>query len=75
MVAAACKRPAAATETDGGEMVAANTESKRQKEAYLVNRQKYHASATEEELQRELSLNSQAGDREDVHRIIQARIR
>jgi hypothetical protein len=76
MVAAACKRPAAAaTETDGGEMVAANTESKRQKEAYLVNRRKYHASATEEELQRELSLNNQAGDSEDVHRIIQARIR
>jgi hypothetical protein len=83
MVAAACKRPAAAaTETDGGEMVAANTESKRQKEAYLVNRRKFHSSATEEELQRELSLNSQAGDTgeggeglEDVHRIIQARIR
>ncbi len=84
MVEAACKRlAAAATETEGGEMVAANTESKRQKEAYLVNRRKYNASATEEELQRELSLNSQAGDSgeeeggglEDVHRIIQARIR
>ncbi len=75
MVAAACKRPAAATETDGGEMVAANTESKRQKEAYLVNRWKFHSSATEEELQRELSLNSKEGDSEDVHRIIQARIR
>jgi hypothetical protein len=74
MVAAACKRPAAATETDG-EMVAANTESKRQKEAYLVNRRKFHSSATEEELQRELSLNGKAGDSEDVHRIIQARIR
>ncbi len=76
MMAAACKRPsAAATDTDGGEMVAANTESKRQKEAYLVNRRKFHSSATEEELQLELSLNSQEGDSEDVHRIIQARIR
>ncbi len=75
MVAAACKRPApAATETDG-EMVAANTESKRQKEAYLVNRRKFNSSATEEELQRELSLNGKAGDSEDIHRIIQARIR
>jgi hypothetical protein len=51
------------------------TETRIEKEVYLANKRKYHSSATEEELQRELSLNGQEGDREDVHRIIQARIR
>ncbi len=52
------------------------TETRIEKEVYLANKRKYHSSATEEELQQELSLNSlQAGDSEDVHRIIQARIR
>jgi hypothetical protein len=52
------------------------TETRIEKEVYLANKRKYHASATQEELQREqLSLNGQAGDSEDVHRIIQARIR
>jgi hypothetical protein len=52
------------------------TETRIEKEVYLANKRKYHASATEEELQREqLSLNGKAGDSEDVHRIIQARIR
>jgi hypothetical protein len=51
-------------------------ETRIEKEVYLANKRKYHASATEEELQREqLSLNGKAGDSEDVHRIIQARIR
>ncbi len=52
------------------------TETRIEKEVYLANKRKYHASATQEELQREqLSLNGKAGDSEDVHRIIQARIR
>ncbi len=52
------------------------TETRIEKEVYLANKRKYHASATQEELQREqLSLNGKAGDCEDVHRIIQARIR
>jgi hypothetical protein len=53
------------------------TETRIEKEVYLANKRKYHASATQEELQREqLSLNGQAGDSsEDVHRIIHARIR
>ncbi len=53
------------------------TETRIEKEVYLANKRKYHASATQEELQREqLSLNGKAGDsEEDVHRIIQARIR
>jgi hypothetical protein len=50
-------------------------ETRIEKEVYLANKRKYHASATQEELQRELSLNGKAGDSEDVHRIIQARIR
>jgi hypothetical protein len=48
------------------------TETRIEKEIYLANKRKYHASATAEELQRELG---KAGDSEDVHRIIQARIR
>ncbi len=52
------------------------TETRIEKEVYLANKRKYHASATEEELQREqLSLNGKMGDSEDAHRIIQARIR
>jgi hypothetical protein len=53
------------------------TETRIEKEVYLANKRKYHASATEEELQREqLSRNGNAaGDSEDAHRIIQARIR
>jgi hypothetical protein len=51
------------------------TETRIEKEVYLANKRKYHASATKEELQRQLSLDSQEVDSEDAHRIIQARIR
>jgi hypothetical protein len=63
----------------GGDAVVANTESsKRQKEAYLVNRTKFLATATQEELHKELSLDSSGGggiDQEDIHRIVQCKIR
>ena len=54
--------------------------NKKLKEVYLVNKRKFHATATEEELgRRELILDSGGGggrpEDEDVHRILQAKIR
>jgi hypothetical protein len=43
------------------------------KEVYLVNKRKYHSLATEEELHRKLDKEEE--DMEDIHRILQSRIR
>jgi len=78
IMANSCKHEAAPTHIVVlPEARSTETETRIEKEVYLANKRKYHASATQEELQREqLSLNGKAaGDSEDVHRIIQARIR
>ena len=51
--------------------------NKKLKEVYLVNKRKFHATATEEELGRRELIPDSGGrpEDEDVHRILQAKIR
>ncbi len=66
-------------EEKGNAAEVAQKRTKKLKEVYLVNRRKYHSTATEEELDRKLSLEQTASSGCDslevMHRIIQARIR